>query len=164
MKITFAADLRASRGKLKSGGPHGTPVHAGSFIGRREMVLDSELLDHGAELVRILTHELFHFAWRRLDNQTRRDWETILSAEWTAGVRGELGFSAESRKNSLTEVDIRTRSRRWREYACESFCDTAAWLFFPQRLKHDEFTLGAKARRQRNRWFHELLAREKLPI
>ena len=42
---------------------------------RREVVLDSELLEQPAELMRILAHELFHFVWRRLDNRARRQWE-----------------------------------------------------------------------------------------
>ena len=25
--------------------------------------------------------------------------------------------------------DIAGRTRHWREYCCESFCDTAAWLY-----------------------------------
>lgn len=164
MKITFAADLRASRGQLESGGKRGTPVHAGSFLLRREMVLDEELLDQAPELMRILAHELFHFVWRRLDNATRLEWERILTGEWNAKVKGELGFSADSRKNSLSLADVKGRTRRWREYACESFCDTAAWMFSPLEEKHEEFTLSKRARPARRRWFVGLLQREKLPV
>ena len=164
MKITFAPELRATRGQLRSGGEHGTPVHAGSFLRRREMVLDEELLEQPAELMRILGHELFHFVWRRLDNGTRRQWEDLLAAEWHAETKGELGFSAESRKNSLSGGDVESRSRRWREYVCESFCDTAGWMFAAESDAHEEFTLARRARRQRREWFAELLRRERLPI
>jgi hypothetical protein len=44
----------------------------------------------------------------------------------------------------------------WRRYACESFCDSAAWLFAGLR-DHDEFTLALRFRRQRARWFHRHL-------
>lgn len=164
MKITFAADLRASRGKLKSGGASGTPVHAGAFLRKREIVLDSELLDDTADLMRILSHELFHFVWRRLDNASRRDWERVLEEEIAQGAAGELGFSSETRKNLLRPMDIRDRSRKWREYACEAFCDTGAWLFFPRQLKHEEFTLGKRPCRTREKWFTSLLGRGKLPV
>ena len=40
-----------------------------------------------------------------------------------------------------------------KRYVCESFCDTAAWLFAGLR-RHPEFTLSALDRRQRKRWFH----------
>ena len=45
------------------------------------------------------------------------------------------------RKDALTRTDARDRTPRWRRYACESFCDTAAWHFAGLR-QHDEFTLA----------------------
>ena len=42
--------------------PHGLPVYAGSFIRKRQIVLDRELERQPRELARILVHELFHFA------------------------------------------------------------------------------------------------------
>src|ERR1035441_9078694 len=56
---------------------------------------------------------------------------------------GELSVSAEWRKRALRAADIDGRTRRWREYCCESFCDTAAWLYSAREL-HEEFTLGAQ--------------------
>ena len=44
------------------------------------------------------------------------------------------------------------RGRPWREYLCESFCDTAAWLYGDVR-KHEEFTLAARFRQRRAGWF-----------
>ncbi|MBY0508096.1 MAG: hypothetical protein K2X03_29555 [Bryobacteraceae bacterium] len=161
MRIHFEPQLRASRGKLLSGHGAGTAVHAGSFLRERRMVLDSDLLNHAPELLRILTHELFHFVWRKLDNGTRLRWDALVRAE--LGSPGELGWSAEWRKAALTPADSRKRTRRWREYLCESFCDSAAW-YFSGAAKHPEYTLPAKLRRLRRQWFTRLLAERKLPL
>lgn len=97
-----------------------------------------------------------------MPNAGRRAWERLLAEEHKAGTNGELGWSAERRKNELTGGDVRHRTRRWREYACESFCDTAAFLFSgPGR--HEEFTLAAAHRTVRKRWFEPLL-RNKIRI
>jgi hypothetical protein len=133
-------------------------VHAGSFLRKRLMVLDRALLETPAELARIVAHELFHFAWLRLGNSTRRAWERLLESEMRSGVEGELGWSAEWRKAELRRPDLARRTRRWRQYACESFCDTAAWLLAGAG-KHAEFTLSSPARRARRRWFGNLLRR-----
>ena len=54
----------------------------------------------------------------------------LLDEEFRRGARGELGWSAEWRKLELDAGrHLRPRTRRWREYCCESFCDTAAWLY-----------------------------------
>ncbi len=129
-------------------------VHAGSFLRRGEIVLDSALLESPPELARILIHELFHFVWMKLGNPARRSYELLLESECRRGVAGELGWSAEHRKRALAARDRIARNRRWREYVCESFCDTAAWLFTSRR-RHGEFTLPAPERRLRQRWFGE---------
>ena len=144
-------ELRASLG------PHLAATH----IPRRVILLDAGLLDAGpmdkpGEFERILVHEIFHFAWVRLSNQTRRSWEGVLAAELALRARGELGWSAEWRKNKLTRSDIRGRAPGWRRYVCESFCDTSAWLCTGLR-GHDEYTLAVPARRVRRRWFAEHL-------
>jgi len=161
VRIHFEPQLRATRGKLVSGGRSGAPVHAGSFIRERKIILDSELLVHAPELMRILTHELFHFVWRRLDNQTRRSWDELVRGQ--LALPGELGWSAEWRKQALTPVDPDDGTRRWREYLCESFCDSAAW-YFSGRQRHPEYTLPAKLRRNRDHWFARLLAERQLPL
>jgi hypothetical protein len=132
----------------KSLGPH----LAATSIPRRVILLDSEVLVRHGEFERILIHELFHFAWVRLSNQTRRSWEGVLSSEFSRRARGELGWSAEWRKRKLTHADVVRRSPAWRRYACESFCDTSAWLYAGLR-RHDEFTLSARHQRLRERWF-----------
>jgi hypothetical protein len=106
-------------------------------------------------LKRILVHEVFHFAWLHMSNAERRSWEESLLAEFQGHARGELGWSAEWRKRELRESDRRARSRRWREYICESFCDTAAWLYSGTR-RHPEFTLAERWRRARRVRFEEL--------
>lgn len=146
--ISARPDLRCSRGKIVSG--RGTPVHAATFIRQRLIVLDADLLNSDAELRRIFLHELFHFVWVRLGNPVRRSFEQLLSEQRDA--RGELGWSAEYRKLELRTHDVRRRSRRWREYCCEAFCDTAAYLYARSK-NHDEFTLPQRHRQKRIAWF-----------
>jgi hypothetical protein len=130
---------------------------------RREIVLDSELFQQPLELSRIVVHELFHFVWRRMGNGTRRSFEVLLEQEMLRGARGELGWSAEWRKLALASKDHRDRSRRWREYVCESFCDSAAW-FFCGRVRHAEHTLAPLFRRRRHEWFLRSVARTGLSV
>lgn len=123
-------------------------AHAGAFLRERRMVFDRAL----ADFPRIFVHEIFHFAWLRKGNPSRHSFEGLLKAECLAGVPGELGWSAEWRKLALQPRDIERRTRRWREYCCESFCDSAAWLYSGV-TRHAEFTLPAPARRSRRAWF-----------
>ena len=125
---------------------------AATSIPGRIILLDSSVFARRGEFERILVHELFHFAWVRLSNQTRRGWEDVLHSEMRARIQGELGWSAEWRKAKLRPRDRRERTPAWRRYACESFCDTAAWRFSGLR-KHDEFTLPAAFRKARRAWF-----------
>jgi hypothetical protein len=163
IRLRFAPRLSAQRGRLLSEAKAGTPVHAGTFLRRREIVLDAELLANPREMARIFLHELFHFVWLRLDNPTRRSWEAVLAEEVGRRARGELGWSSEWRKRQLNRADRLERSRRWRDYVLESFCDTAAWL--PGRgRRHEEYTLEQAWRRTRRRWFRRLLAGGRLPI
>ena len=104
------------------------------------------------EFARIFVHELFHFAWLRLGNAKRLAYEKLVARELERGVRGELGWSAEGRKRKITLRDRRERTRKWRDYCCESFCDTAAWLYAGVE-KHQEFTLSKSARTARREWF-----------
>lgn len=161
MRIHFEPQLRASRGKLVSGGKSGSAVHACSFIRERKIILDSELLAHAPELMRILTHELFHFVWRKLDNATRLSWEGLVRRQLSSA--GELGWSAEWRKQAVTSADGDARNRRWREYLCESFCDSAAW-YYSGGARHPEHTLPAKYRRARREWFSQLMTERQLPL
>ena len=126
-------------------------------------MLDSEVLARRGEFERILVHELFHFAWVRLPNQIRWDWERLLANEFAAHARGELGWSSERRKNKLSVADSKRRGIAWRLYACESFCDTAAWQFAGLR-RHEEFTLAARFRRQRRNWFGKNIVRRGLLV
>jgi hypothetical protein len=153
VQICFLPALTADRRRLYSNRPHGQPVYAGSFIRKREIVLDQELERQPKELARILVHELFHFAWVRLGNQTRHSYEVLVRHEWKQRARGELGWSAESRKRLLSARPLPAPgSAPWREYLCESFCDTGAWLYSGVR-RHPEYTLAARHRNSRAEWF-----------
>jgi len=151
--------LTADRRRLYSNRPHGQPVYAGSFIRKREIVLDQDLKRHPRELARILVHELFHFAWVRLGNPLRRSYETLVREEWKRRARGELGWSAESRKRVLSQGNL----PEWRDYLCESFCDTAAWIYSGVR-RHPEYTLAARHRNRRAEWFRAAFHRGTISI
>ena len=148
VRIERARGLRDRRG----------PVHAGAFLRERRIAFDCT----AREFRRILVHELFHFVWWKAGNPVRRSFEDLLAEEWRSGARGELGWSAEWRKRTLRRADVRARTRRWREYCCESFCDTAAWLLAAGR--HPEFTLDGKSRPARRAWFHSFLKSGRLQI
>ncbi len=127
-------------------------MHAATFLRARRMTLETELLSSGGELLRIFTHELFHFAWPRLGNPRRARWEQVLFQERREGARGEAGWSSDWRKRALTDGDVKTRARLWKDYVLESFCDSAAWLY-AGISQHPEFTLAARFLARRRRWF-----------
>ncbi len=135
------------------------PVHAGSFLRERRIAFDCGR----AEFPRILVHEVAHFIWLRLGNKVRHGFEEVLRGELGRGIRGELGWSAEWRKAALGTADIEGRSRRWREYCCESFCDTSAWRYSGIE-RHAEFTLGLRQRRARREWFDLNITKRALSI
>ena len=160
IRVCFRPALTASRGKLLSNARRGRPVHAASFIQKREIILESELRGTPQEMARIFIHELFHFAWVRLGNPTRASYEKLIRAEMKAHAQGELGWSAEQIKSGLEHAG---QGRPWRVYLCESFCDTAAFLYAGCH-QHEEFTLAPKWRRKRAAWFHESFAGHVLSI
>ncbi len=162
IRVSFRRSLWARAGKLR-GGPPGEPVHAAGFLRSRRIVLEEELLGNPCELRRILVHELFHFVWTRLGNPMRQSWQALIEREWSRGARGELGYSSFWRKQKLRVRGRGPRPRLWREYLCESFCDTAAWFFSGGR-SHEEYTLSSSWRRRRGRWFEELMAPGALPV
>jgi hypothetical protein len=140
----------------------GNHLAASSIPGRR-ILLDASVLAGPGEFERILIHELFHFSWVRLSNEKRRAWEQLLAREIEAGATGELGWSAEWRKDKLTRRDVDLRTPGWRRYACESYCDTAAWVF-AGLAEHEEFTLAVRARRARSAWFLREVRRDTLRV
>lgn len=162
--LRFLPALTADRRRLYSNRPHGKPVYAGSFIRKREIVLDRELERQPKELARVLVHELFHFVWVRLGNPTRRSYEALVREEWRRRARGELGWSAESRKRMLAKGRLGIAgSLPWRDYLCESFCDTAAWIYSGVR-KHPEYTLAKRHRNRRAEWFRAAFQCGIIPI
>jgi hypothetical protein len=144
VEIEFRTTIRDGSG--------GGKAYAATDLRKRRMVIEEALMAQPEEFARIFVHELFHFAWLRLGNAKRRSYEELIARELRRGVRGELGWSAEWRKNKLVLRDSRERTRRWREYCCESFCDTAAWMYAGVR-RHGEFTLAAEGKAWRREWF-----------
>lgn len=106
------------------------------------MVLETELLAKRRKLPLIVAHEIFHFVWARLGNAARRSFANLLEQERRCHARGELGESAAVKKEAGS----------WEEYVCESFCDTAAWMYAGVN-RNPEFTLATKWRNQRKAWF-----------
>jgi hypothetical protein len=132
---------------------HG-PVHAGAFIRERRIAFDAELAADPQEFARIFVHEVFHFVWLRLGNPRRWSYEALLREEMRCHARGELGWSAEWRKRALAPADPGRRTRRWREYVCESFCDTAAWMLAAVRRTANT-PWRHRFRERRRQWFEE---------
>jgi len=160
IRIHFRPVLTVHGRELLSNAGRGQPVHAGALIRKREIVLETELCASPRELSRIFVHELFHFVWVRLGNTRRDSYGRLLQAEMAARARGELGWSAELKK---LDLDGLAEGVPWREYLCESFCDTAAFLYAGCR-RHDEFTLAKKWRLRRAQWFRESLGGRVLSI
>ncbi len=158
LHVQLLAGLRVRRGKLQPGADRGVEVLAGSDLRARRIVLEQKLAGETGELARIFVHELFHFVWVRLSNSMRRAFENLLEAEFRTRTRGELGWSAERRKNALGPRDRARRTRRWRGYVTESFCDTAAWCVAPS-VGHEEYTLRPRYRRRRGTWFRDFVLR-----
>jgi len=149
IRIEKAPGLRDRRGS----------VYAGSFLRERRIAFDCSR----AEFPRIFVHEVFHFVWLRAGNPVRRSWEKLVKRELAAHARGELGWSAEWRKGALSAGDISRRTRRWREYCCESFCDTAAWIYSGVS-RHEEFTLATRSRAGRREWFQRAIGGRELQV
>ena len=137
IRVVLEAQLTASRGRLLSGSPQfGHPVHAASFIRQRKIVIETQLLGQ-PELFRfILLHEIFHFVWARLGNGKRAAWTRIIEREREVEAKGELGESASIKKSLRPQPG----TRLWRDYVCESFCDSAAHFYsgpvHPCKLEH----------------------------
>ncbi len=152
IELGWETALRAVRGSLRFGGGRGKEVHAASFIRERRIIFDQALRLDPGELSRILIHEIFHFAWVRFSNGTRAAWRNLLRDELAQGARGELGWSAESRKAAIRASATVTAGRAWSEYSCESLCDTAAWHYSVGGT-HEEVTLARRFRERRSAWF-----------
>jgi len=130
-------------------------VDASAYLRERRVVLDAALT--GSEQRRVTVHELFHFVWWRLGNPTRWSWESLLAAE---RARGEAGWSAECGKKLLITEDRRNRTRRWREFVCEAFCDSAAASYGDP----GQVTLAARFLARRRSWFAATLEARPLSI
>ena len=145
--------LTAHRGKLLSGSTkHGVPVHAATFIRRRRIVLETQLLSKPRTLRLIFVHELFHFVWVRLSNRARSEFAALVEVERAAVARGELGESSAEKKAALIKAGHMNGASLWRDYVCESFCDTAAWLYSGVE-QHEDFTLARRWKERRRAWF-----------
>jgi hypothetical protein len=147
--VEFRSNLRAD-------------FHAATFLHRRLILLDQPLLRDKRECERILAHEIFHFVWWKAP-RIRKDYEVLIRREFAAQTPGEMGWSADWRKRALRAGDAPNNSRRFREYLCESFCDSCACLLLGIS-RHEEITLPASARKIRRHFFEANLAGRRLKI
>jgi hypothetical protein len=153
VQVLFLPELTAHRGKLLSATNRGTPVYAASFIRQRRIVIETALLSSPTTLRFIFVHELFHFAWARLGNLARDEYARLVANELQCRARGELGESSAVKKAELcSQPDFTSRSKVWREYLCESFCDSAACIFAGGPV-HDGAKLGKAPTALRRQWF-----------
>ncbi len=149
--------LRILESRSEKAPPGIIRTQAPSFIPQRYVVLSIALFRTRIELGRVLYHELGHFLWARLGNPNRARYRRLLAEEFRRGIRGELWYSAEWRKEKLLAragpAGLRLESRAWRDYASESFCETGAYLLLgkERRKNHSEFTLSGRARNRRLR-------------
>lgn len=103
----------------------------------------------------IFAHEIYHFAWWRLGSNRRAEYDSLLRAELAASARGELGESSSVAKREHVSRECPNGGNSWKQYVCESFCDTGAWLFSGvDELRN--FQLAAKWRIKRASWFRSL--------
>ncbi len=110
------------------------------------------MLARPKKLKLILTHEIFHFVWAHLGNRRRAEYSALIANELVARARGELGESAAEAKHG----DLKN-------YICESFCDTGAWLYSGVKTS-PEFTLARRWQNKRKMWFLAQFAdRRELP-
>lgn len=122
-------------------------------------MLESGLLADPAALQFIFVHEVFHFVWVRLGNRSRNEYGALLSEEIAGNARGELGESSGVKKAELRKMQ-KVPSVLWRDYVCESFCDSAAWVFTGASV-HAGFKLGKRWTAIRRDWFGDNLADER---
>ncbi len=156
ISLEIQARLSAYRGRLFSCTDRGTPVYAASFIRCRSIVVESALLRKPRLLRAILVHELAHFVWTRLGNLAREEFSALLREERLRGARGELGESAAVYKAALSESAVIKNSKQWRDYVCESFCDTTS-AFFGSRALYLGPRLAQRFVQRRQKWFTEHL-------
>ncbi|MBC7928324.1 MAG: hypothetical protein H7039_22005 [Bryobacteraceae bacterium] len=154
ISVSYRPHLTAWRGELLSRSHKGDAVYAGCFLRKRRIVLDQQMVKTPRVLERIFVHEVFHFVWSRLARDLRESYELMILSEIQASTRGELGWSAESLKIKLSAQEIATRNRKWKDYLCESFCDTGGWLY-GTATRYSEMTLDRASRDLRRAWIRE---------
>lgn len=148
---SFRRNLTAHRGKLISrASGRGTEVYAVSFIRQRRVVFDASLLNDPPQLRFFAVHEIFHFVWARLGNAKRAEFGRLLKREFARRAQGALGESSAISKARLRPGRPCSAREQWRDYVCESFCDTAAWLYAGGRMR---VSLAERWRNRRRRWF-----------
>jgi hypothetical protein len=153
VQVAFLPRLTDYRGKLLSGDHRGTPIYAAAFVRERRIVLETDLVKTPDALRFIFVHELFHLAWLRLGNGRREAFRKLLVNEIAANVRGELGESSTVKKGQwMACPEFSVRAPNWRDYTCESFCDSAASFYAAGRVPSG-YKIGKAWTAIRRDWF-----------
>ncbi|MFZ0592841.1 MAG: hypothetical protein WAM39_20440 [Bryobacteraceae bacterium] len=121
----------------------------------RRIVLEENLVSEARDLRLIFAHEIYHFAWRRLGNTRRAEYDSLLREELASSALGELGESSSVAKQEHVSQERPLGGNSWKQYVCESFCDTGAWLFSGVE-EHRTFQLASRWRTKRALWFRSL--------
>jgi hypothetical protein len=132
-------------------------VYAAAYLRERRIVLEKGLLSEPTLLRFIFVHELFHFVWMRLGNPAREEYSCLIAHEIQRLARGELGESSLVKKTGLPKDSQRPiKAPVWRDYVCESFCDSASHLL-TGALVHEGSKLGRRWTDLRRAWFEQML-------
>ena len=107
----------------------GNAAHAATFIRDRLIVLDEDLQkdSRGARCA-------FCSMNCCTSSGCGRETGAASHGKTSCAKNGKRAFAANAdgrpsgARMQLRAVDVRVRTRAWREYCCESFCDTGAWF------------------------------------
>ena len=150
VRVDLVRGLRDRRG----------PVHAGSFPPRtphrarlHARRVSADLRPRGGALHLAAPGQPGALALRRRGARRNR----------RAAPAGNWGGARSGGRTRCARTTSAARTRRWREYCCESFCDTAAWLYSGLE-RHEEFTLARTLAQRGAAWFAESLDNRTLSI
>ncbi len=148
IELETSPELTVRLGLLLVSEAKGTPVHAATFLRDRRIVIETKLLSDCSALRFVLVHELLHFGWLRLGNTLRSQFASLLHREVQSRAAGELGDSSSIAKERWK---VRPASPHlWKNYVCESFCDTGASLY---SAAPREAQLAPRWMQRREHWF-----------
>ena len=76
--VSYRPMLTAYKGKLLSKSHKGNAVYAGSFLRKRRIILEEQMLKTPRVLERIFVHEVFHFVWSKAPKALRESYAQLV--------------------------------------------------------------------------------------